>query len=107
MLKQKYVKSRKVCKVTFELPKKELPPEVEAQEVKVVGDFNNWDANATPMKRIKSTGAYKIVVELEPEKVYQFRYLINDDCWLNDATASAYVSNGFGSQNGVVKTSMN
>ena len=105
MLKQKYVKSRNVCKVTFELPAAELPDEIAAEQVHVVGDFNGWAPGATPMKRVKSTGAYKAIVELEPAASYQFRYLINESAWCNDPEASDYLPNQFGSHNSVVITS--
>lgn len=104
MLKQKYVKSRKVCKITFEIPTTELPSEVTPEEVCVVGDFNDWNAEATPMKRIKSTGAFKAEVDLEPEKSYEFRYLVNTDFWLNDPEATGYVPNEFGTKNSVIET---
>ena len=74
------------------------------EKVCVIGDFNEWSDDGTPMKRIKSTGSYKAVIDLEPEQRYQFRYLINGQHWCNDGSASAYVPNEHGSENSVVET---
>ncbi len=93
------LKSKKgVCKVTFELPK-----EVQAETAMVVGDFNNWDPNATPMKR-KKDGAFSTAVNLEAGKEYRFRYWLDNSRWENDWHADAYLPNRFGSEDSVVRT---
>ena len=103
MLKKRYIKSRKVAKVTFELPEAELPPGVEAQSVHLVGDFNGWDPDATPMPRRRG-GVYRVTLELEPGRRYQFRYLINGEHWHNERHADGYVPSGLGEDNCVVVT---
>ena len=103
MLKKQYVKSRNVCKVTFVLAKSELPEGAQGKSVYLVGDFNDWDTNATPMKRIKG-GAFRTMLELEPGKEYQFRYLVDDEYWCNDWSADAYVPSGIREENSVVVT---
>jgi len=45
---KKFLKTRPLCKVTFTLPKEAAP---EAETVCVMGEFNNWSRDATPMKR--------------------------------------------------------
>jgi 1,4-alpha-glucan branching enzyme len=101
MLVKKYVKSRRVSKVTFQVPKAELPEGTEPESVFVAGDFNNWDPWATPMKRDKKS-VFKAIVELEPGQAYQFRYLVNGEQWCNDWHADDYVPNGLGEDNCVV-----
>ena len=101
MLKKQYVKSRKVAKVIFSLQKKELPQGVKVASVSLLGDFNDWDAEASPMKRDKS-GAYKATLELEPGQEYQFRYLVNGEVWCNDWEADAYKPGEAGEDNSVV-----
>ena len=98
MLKKRYIKSRKVCKVTFDLPEA-----VEAESVYLVGEFNDWDASATPMTRRKG-GLFRVTLELEPGREYQFRYLVNGQHWCNDWHADAYTPSGFGEHNCVVVT---
>ncbi len=103
MLKKKYLKSRKISKVTFEVPVQELPVEDEDAAVHLLGDFNDWDPSATPMKYLKK-GVFQAVIELEPGRDYQFRYLINGDTWCNDWAADDYVVGDYGTDNSVVRT---
>jgi len=97
MLKKTFVKSRKVWKVSFELPKEECPQGVKAKRVNLTGDFNNWKHNATPMTLHKDM--YTAELELDPGHAYQFRYLINGKVWCNDWHADGYVPNIFGEDN--------
>jgi hypothetical protein len=97
MLKKTYVKSRKVWKVDFELPKEECPHDVKVKHVNLAGDFNHWKHTATPMAL--HNNAYIASLELEPGYDYQFRYLINGKFWCNDWHADAYVPNNFGGEN--------
>ena len=103
MLKKRYVKSRNVVKVSFEVPKAELPEGIAVETVSVVGDFNGWDAAATPMARARG-GIYRARVELEPGQEYQFRYLVNGEHWCNDWHADWYVPSGVGPDNCIVAT---
>ena len=102
MLKKQYVKSRRVWKVTFDLPKAQVPPDVEVESVHLVGEFNGWDATATPMV-LRKGGVYRAMVELTPGRAYEFRYVINGERWCNDWHADAYVPNVFGSEDSVVR----
>jgi len=103
MLKKKYIKSRNVFKVTFELAENELPGNLEVDSVHLLGDFNGWDPDSTPMKSLKR-GAYQASLELEPGKQYQFRYLVNGVHWYNDLEADAYLPSGLGPENSVLST---
>ena len=103
MLKKRYIKSRKVWKVTFELPGSEIPEGIEAKSVHVVGQFNDWDPTATPMTRVTG-GAFRATLELEPGRGYQFRYLVDGELWWNDWHADGYIPSGFGGDNCVVVT---
>ena len=98
-LKKQYLKSRNGCKVTFRLPKAAAP---DAKIVHIVGEFNNWSTVQTPMRRLKS-GEFTVVIELEPSRSYQFRYLIDQKTWENDWDADRYVKSAFGDcENSVV-----
>ena len=79
-----------------------LPSQPNAGHIHVAGDFNGWQV-ATPMKRQKD-GSWRATVELEPGREYQFRYLVDGNVWVNDESADAYVPNGFGADNCVVRT---
>jgi 1,4-alpha-glucan branching enzyme len=87
-LKKQYLKNRPVCKVTFNVPKGVVGS---AKKVNLVGEFNNWDPAATPMKRLPN-GAFTVSLELETGKEYQFRYLLNRENWVNDQNADKYAA---------------
>ncbi len=98
MLKKQALKSKPVCKVTFEVPR-----EISARSASLVGDFNAWTDDATPMRRLKD-GRFTVTLELAPGKAYQFRYLLDGDRWENDWRADRYVPNPYGGDNSVVLT---
>ena len=98
-MKKEYLEGGKLCKVTFRLPRVAAPG---AKNVCIVGDFNNWNTRANPMKRLKN-GDYKLTLKFEPRKEYHFRYLIDDSKWENDWNADKYVKSPLGdSDNSVV-----
>ena len=92
MIKKQFVKTRKMYRVTFEMPKDHLPEEVDIKKMALVGDFNEWSEKSTPMVKLKN-GKFKVVVDLEPGKSYQYRYLANGDLWINDWEADDYQPN--------------
>lgn len=98
VLKKQYLKSKPVCKVTFY-----MPAEIEAESVYLVGDFNNWDEEATPMEKLKD-GRFKVTLLLDTQSEYQFRYLVDKAEWHNDWEADKYVPNPFSGDNSVVVT---
>lgn len=104
MLTKKHIKTRNVCKVTFEVPKSEVPDVTSVKAMAVAGDFNEWDASATPMAYSKKKKAYRVIVELEPGQEYQYRYLLNREHWFNDWQADGYVPGPLGEDNSVLKT---
>ncbi len=98
MLKKQFFNRKKTCKVTFELPHNLE----DVQSANVVGDFNNWDSTATPLKKVKKV--WKVAVELEQGSEYQFRYQVNGSDWHNDDGADKYVPNNIDGDNSVVVT---
>lgn len=99
MVKKQYLKTKAKCKVTFEIP----PKTIKAETVFLVGDFNNWDEEATPLKQMKD-GRFTVTLELEPGREYQFRYLVDGINWHNDWQADKYVPNPFIGDNSVITT---
>lgn len=86
--KKQYLKSKPVCKVTFKLSKEEAK---NAEKVCIVGDFNDWDLSASPMKKLKN-GSFSSTIDLSKDTEYQFRYLLDDEKWENDWNADAYIT---------------
>jgi 1,4-alpha-glucan branching enzyme len=101
MITKQFMKSKPVCKATFTLPVEVAP---EAENIQVLGEFNNWDpTNGIEMKKQKN-GFFKATVELETGKDYQFRYLVNGNTWINDQEADKYISTQYGTENCVICT---
>ena len=82
-IKKQFLKSRSDCKVTFRVPREHVEG---AESVQLVGDFNDWDATATPMDRLKS-GEFTATLYLDLGKEVEFRYLVDGTTWLNDDMA--------------------
>jgi 1,4-alpha-glucan branching enzyme len=71
-------------------------PAPEAQTVSLVGDFNDWDTFANPMKKDKR-GIWKVTLNLKPGR-YEYRFFV-DENWENDPSCTECVSNSLGSMN--------
>jgi 1,4-alpha-glucan branching enzyme len=100
-LKKQFLTTKPVCKVTFRLSKDEANA---AETAHVVGEFNNWNTTATPMKKT-SAGNFSVRVDLAQDREYQYRYLLNGEQWINDPAADKYVPvPDMGADNSVVTT---
>lgn len=95
-ISKQYLKSKPVCKVTFSILAED------AKKVSLVGSFNEWNAKATPLKKLKN-GTFKGAVDLDTNNSYEFKYLV-DGTFVNDDAADSYVWSEFASaDNSVVK----
>ena len=92
MLKKNYSKTGSSCRVTFN-----VPADVEAERVALLGEFNEWDADSHPLKKLKD-GSHSVTLSLDAGKDYRFRYLLDGDRWENDDTPDQLVPNRFGSR---------
>lgn len=94
-IKKQFLKSKPVCKVTFSLLAED------AENVSVVGSFNEWDDTAAPLKKLKN-GTFKGTLDLESGTSYEFRYLV-DGNYVNDEEADSYAWSDFaGAENSVL-----
>lgn len=73
----------------------------EANRVKVVGTFNNWDTSEEALMERKKDGTWSKRIPLAPG-TYQYRFLI-DDVWAEDPNNSHHVDNSFGGKNSIIK----
>ncbi len=86
-IKKKYYKRKSTCEVTFTIAK-ELGQK--SKTAHLVGDFNDWNTQATPMNKQKD-GSFSITVEFKKGNEYQFKYLLNDETWINEPEADKLV----------------
>lgn len=83
---KQFLKTKPECKVKFTLTAEESG---HADTVSLVGDFNEWDASITPMKKDKN-GDFSATVSLPVGDSQKFRYFVNGDKWINDPEADGY-----------------
>ena len=70
-----------------------------ASRVSLVGDFNSWDAEATPMAR--TGGTWSVTVPLRAGR-HVYSFVVNGTDWLPDPSAPLAGDDGFGHSNSVV-----
>lgn len=98
MFTKKYLKTKPICKVNFKIFKKDI----NAESIRIVGEWNDWDREACPMKKLKN-GDFSYQIDLEKNRTYQFRYLVDNKRWFNDKDADAYCPSPFpGIENGLI-----
>lgn len=95
-IRKKFLKSKPVCKVSFDLSPDRLPEATES--VEILGSFSDWEPIA--MRKVK--GSFTRTLDLETGSSYEFRYRFNGEIWENDEAADAYVANGISGDNSVV-----
>ncbi|MEM6319432.1 MAG: helix-hairpin-helix domain-containing protein [Bacteroidota bacterium] len=98
MLKKDFLKSKPVAKVTFTLPKEAIEG---AKEVRVLGEFNDWNWEAAPVMKASKTN-FTTTINLDAGKEYQFRYLADNGIWENDWAADNYIAAPYNVDNSVV-----
>lgn len=86
-ISKNFLKSKPICKITFTIPSNN------ATKAVVVGDFNNWDPSATPLKKQKN-GVFKGTIDVETGKSYEFKYIV-DGVYYNDPEVEEKVFNSF------------
>jgi 1,4-alpha-glucan branching enzyme len=97
-VKKQYNADKTVCKVTFK-PDKNLTSS--AHQVNLTGEFNDWDVVNMPMNKLKN-GEYSVTIELENNREYEFKYLIDGCSWLNEKGADKQVFNEYLTENSVI-----
>ena len=75
-------------RVTFMLPATEP-----AGAVSVVGDFNDWNPHAHPLRK-RSNGSRSAVVTIPAGATLHFRYLAEGGVWFDDETAGQLDAQG-------------
>jgi 1,4-alpha-glucan branching enzyme len=97
VIKRSPVKGSQSVKVSFILPRDG------AGGVSVVGDFNDWDPLAHPL-RPRRNGTRSVVLTLPAGGRYAFRYLADGGRWHDDDAVEAFEPNGVGGFNAILET---
>lgn len=72
-----------------------------AREVSLVGDFNGWDEQATPMVQQAADGTWSARVPLEPGR-HTYAFVVDGEQWLVNPLAPQVPDAGFGPTNAVI-----
>lgn len=72
-----------------------------ARRVALVGDFNGWDPQATPMLRAGRDTPWSVTVAIAPGR-HVYAFVIDDRRWIPDPTAPLAPEEGFGIRNSVL-----
>ena len=83
---------RKRIEFVLEFPK--------AEQVILMGDFNQWDPKKHPMSKDKK-GVWRKAVMIYPGR-YEYRFWVDGE-WFNDPGNTLKCPNCFGSQNNVIE----
>lgn len=86
-IKKQFVKTKPVCKVTFSVEAKE------ANQVAVVGDFNNWNAEEGALSKLKN-GTFKGAFDVAKDNTFEFKYIV-DGTYINENQADSYRWNAY------------
>lgn len=73
-----------------------------AQQVSVVGDWNNWDPEAQKLKKSTNGTLWVIEMELEKGREYRYQFIIDGEEWVPDPDAAIKIDDGFGGINSVL-----
>ncbi|HVT39306.1 MAG TPA: isoamylase early set domain-containing protein [Gemmatimonadaceae bacterium] len=72
-----------------------------AARVALVGNFNQWDARATPMRRTAATGRWTAALRLAPGR-HVYAYILDGKTWTVDSVAPRSGDKDYGSINTVL-----
>lgn len=73
----------------------------DARTVSVVGDFNDWDPTATPLREAAGAGVWTITVPLAAGR-HQYVFMVDGNRWTPDPAAPTAVEDDFGTPNSVI-----
>jgi hypothetical protein len=72
-----------------------------ASHVSLVGDFNGWDARATPLTAAAARGVWAVEVPLAPGR-HAYAFIVDDSTWMADPAAARAPGDDFGAPNSVI-----
>jgi 1,4-alpha-glucan branching enzyme len=94
MIQKTYFKTKDYCKVKFSIENET------AETVAIIGLNSDWQ-NSVIMSK-KKDGNFVAEVNLPKDSTHEFKYLVNQDEWLNDITADSFAPNAYGQTNSVI-----
>jgi 1,4-alpha-glucan branching enzyme len=78
-----------------------LPASVDAQQVALSGEINDWSANGIKLSH-NHDQHWRTTLDLEPGRSYRYRHLLDGHRWENAWDANRYVPNPYGSGDSII-----
>lgn len=72
-----------------------------ARTVSLVGDFNGWDAAATPLAAVAPGGLWTVAIPLRPGR-HEYAFVVDGARWVADPAAPPALGDDFGAPSSVV-----
>ena len=72
-----------------------------AARVSVVGDFNDWKVDATPLRSVRAGGVWMVSLPL-PAGRHEYSFVVDGTTWVTDPGAPVAVESDFGAPSSVV-----
>jgi hypothetical protein len=69
-----------------------------ASSVALVGDFNNWDPKATPLRAASTGGVWSVEIPVQPGR-HLYAFVVNGTVWRPDPAAPKATGEDFGEPN--------
>ena len=82
----------------------ELRLNAPASQVVVVGDFNDWDPDATPLRPGNEGGTWRVELRLPPGR-YRYTFLVDGRRWVPDPAEPRAADDDFGAPTSVLTVS--
>lgn len=73
----------------------------EAESVSLAGDFNNWDATGVMLAK-NSEGLWQAEIEAPEPGVYQYKFLVDRNYWLEDPGNAMKAPDNYGGMNSLL-----
>ncbi len=94
MVQKTYYKTKDYCKVKFSFKTEN------AETIEILGLNSDWQKSVI-MSR-KKDGSFSADVNLPKDSQHEFKYLVNEQLWINDPEADSEVPNVYGGSNSVI-----
>ena len=73
--------------------------DAKATSVAIVGDFNDWNKDKSPMKL--ENGTWKVALSLKPGR-HEYKFVVNNTDWITDPKCPETVADKYGGRSSIV-----
>lgn len=74
----------------------------EAEEVSLIGDFNDWDPEATPLTLREDGRTWSATLDLRNDRAYTYNFVVDDEQVIPDPAADRTIPDSFGGEKSVI-----